>query len=114
MSSIERGSGAMSLSLPKRSLRPAARRMPTIRTSFRRAQHVKDLAQLRAHGNVEPFSRWKASLEPAHVDVFQFARFGQAAQRRVHNAGELRIVPAIHESVGIVGQEIADDDERFL
>src|SRR5947208_16801298 len=35
MSSIGRGSGATSLSPPKRSLRPAARRMPTKRTSLR-------------------------------------------------------------------------------
>src|SRR6266550_7859112 len=111
--SVAQGSGSRSLSPPKRTPRPAARRMPTTRTSFGSAEDVKDLAQLRAHRDVEPFAGRQAALEPADVDAFELAGFGKTPEGRVDDLRELRIVLPIHDPIRIVGQEIADDDERF-
>src|SRR6266403_3720547 len=76
---------------------------------FGQPERTEDFAQLGAHRQRQVFAGRRAALEPAPLDPLQLAALGEAPERALDDRGELRIVLAEHDAVGVVGEVLADD-----
>src|SRR5947199_3546494 len=77
----------------------------------RQSLHSKQLFEMRAHRQVETYTRRQRLLEPPLVDRNDLATACKLAKCALDHFGEVRIAFAEHQRVIGVGQEIADDAE---
>jgi hypothetical protein len=75
----------------------------------RQSQHLEGSLQLNAHRHAEADTGWQAAHEPLVVDPADLARLCEPAEGRIDDFGERRIVAREHDSVGLIGQQFADD-----
>src|SRR5262252_10540155 len=82
--------------------------------SLSEPQHAEALLELRAHRQVQPLAGRRPANEPSVIDFQDIAAVHELLECAQHCLVELRIVLAEHYPIGILGQEITDDDQFAL
>jgi len=89
----------------------AASPRPPIASLRRLTERLEDRFQLRAHRETQGAPRRQLAQEPLVVEPREIAVLGQPLEGAFHERIEGGVVFAIHDPVGIVGEEFVEDRE---